>query len=186
MYVCFWHSIALQNSCCSIFHCAAFCLPVGTFFKKALREILQLLVLGAKHLISHYIKKSFHPILDFRKLSIFLYRINYHLLTINAIIPSLLQHDLFYEIHRWVILSGEISFLFLLRQWLLKHFVPAFAIAPVSLARYMLLSSGVCVNFRKCYHNSAEDQGLRRICSAAHLPVFLCTAPTNSCSYSFP
>lgn len=76
------------------------CLPVGTFFcKKALKEILQFLVLGAKHFISHYIKKSFHPILDLRKLNIFLYRINYHLLTINAIIPSLLRHDLFYKIH---------------------------------------------------------------------------------------
>lgn len=92
-------------------------------------------------LISHYRTESFHPILDFRKLNLFLYRINYHLPTINAIIPSLLQHDLFYEIRSWVVLSREISFLFLLGQWLFKHIVSAFGIATVSLVYYMLFSS---------------------------------------------
>lgn len=131
-----WHPVTSHNTCFNIVHCAAF-LQVP-FFKNTLRGDIAASCAGSKTpLFSHYRTKSFHPILDFRKLNIFLYRINYHLLTINAIIPSLLQHDLFYEIRSWVILSREISFLFLLGQWLFKHLVSAFGIGTVSLAYYM-------------------------------------------------
>lgn len=111
-------------------------LPSCRYLKNVRRETLQLLVLWAKQLFSHYKVKSFHPILN-----LFFYRINYHLLTINAIILSLLQHDLFYKIRSWVILSREISFLFLLGQWLFKHLVSAFVTATLSLTYNMLLSS---------------------------------------------
>lgn len=94
-------------------HHSLCCLPVDVL-RTLKGDIAASCAMSKPQVFSHYSMESFHSILDFRKLNVLLYRINYHLLTINAIILSLLQHDLFCKIHSWVILSREISFLFLL------------------------------------------------------------------------
>lgn len=121
-------------------HHSLCCLPVGTL-RMLKGDTAASCAVSKPQLFSHYRMKSLHPILDFRKQNIFLYRINYHLLTINAITLSLLQHDLLYKIRSWVILSREIPFIFGLGQWLFKHLVSAFGTATLSLTYCMLLSS---------------------------------------------